>query len=71
MHIEKSGGAAAGTHVWLGSLHTSPTVADPRHASAAVVQLGVLKLWGTTSEGVQPCSAMANGAAVRDWTLRP
>ena len=71
MHIEKSGAAAAGTHVWLGSLHKSPNVAVPRHASAAVVQLGVLRLWGTTSEGVQPCSVMTSGAAVRDWTLSP
>ena len=69
MHIEKSGGTAAGTHVWPGSLHPSPEVTIPRQASAAVVQLGALRFWGTTIEGVHPCSVMANGAAVRDWTL--
>ena len=71
MHIENSGGTAEGTHVWPGSLHPNPEVAIPRQASAAVVQLGVLKFWGITSEGVQPCSVMTSGAAVRDWTLSP
>ena len=69
MHIEKSGGSAEGMHVWPGSLHSSPDVTIPRQASAAVVQLGALSFWGTTIEGVHPCSVMASGAAVRDWTL--
>lgn len=71
MHIEKSGGTVEGMHVWPGSLHPGPKVTIPRQASAAVVQLGVLSLRGITSEGVQPCSVMTSGAAVRDWTLSP
>ena|SRR5512132_398959 len=71
MHIEKAGGIAEGTHVWLRLLHMNPGISVPRQASTAVVQLGVLRLWGTTSEGVQPCSVRTSGAAVRDWTLSP
>ena len=67
--MEKSGGTAEGMHVWPGSLHPSPEVTIPRQASAAVVQLGALRFWATTTEGVHPCSVMASGAAVRDWTL--